>query len=98
MVIKKAFARAGMRPLSWLAVCAAAVGTALVLQVTVTAHGVSSRSLITNCTRPPVEFATLPDLGNVVVGEQFTRQITVRFGYRPHTFSFGAKAPTDTGV
>ena len=53
------------------------------------ATGALPRVLATNCTRIPTEFVTAPDLGAVVVGSQFTRQILVRFGFRPHTFKFG---------
>ncbi len=54
-----------------------------------TATGVLPRVLATNCTRLPTEFVTAPDLGAVVAGSQFTRQILVLFGFRPHTFKFG---------
>ena len=45
--------------------------------------------MATNCTRLPTEFVTNSDLGAVVVGSQFTRQILTRFGFRPHSFNFG---------
>src|SRR5579862_1835199 len=51
--------------------------------------GAEVRALGTNCTRLPTEFVTLSDLGAVVVGSQFTRQILVRFGFKPHTFALG---------
>ncbi len=55
---------------------------------------VSSRALATNCTRLPTEFVTASDLGAVVLGTNFTRQILVRFGFRPHTFTFGQFSTT----
>lgn len=57
--------------------------------VSATSGDVASRALATNCTRLPTEFVTDPNLGAVIAGTNFTRQILVRFGFRPHTFHFG---------
>ena len=48
-----------------------------------------------NCVRPPASFVTSSDLGNVIIGTQFTRQLEVIFGFKPHRFLFGATSPSD---
>lgn len=60
-----------------------------------TSSDLTTRLLATNCTRLPTEFVTSADLGATVVGTNFTRQILVRFGFRPHTFTFGQFATND---
>src|SRR5438105_1617206 len=78
-----------------LALILASIGFALALatsthpRASATAQAVGPRVLATNCTRLPTEFVTDSDLGAVVVGSQFTRQILTQFGFRPHTYSFG---------
>ncbi|HEY3324672.1 MAG TPA: hypothetical protein VGP72_29745 [Planctomycetota bacterium] len=62
--------------------------------VDVVKGGAEVRAITTNVTRTPVSFATGPDLGVVVVGTQFTRQILAQFGFKPHLFSFGSVMPT----
>src|SRR4051794_36512238 len=58
----------------------------------------AARALTTDCTRLPTEFVTGSDLGAVVLGSQFTRQILVRFGFRPHTFTLGGFSTVDGKV
>src|SRR6185295_8973431 len=53
----------------------------------------SPRALGTDATRPPVQFVTGANLGAVVVGSQFARQILVQFGFKPHKFTFGDILP-----
>jgi len=56
--------------------------------------GLTSRLISGTYQRPPTEFVTDADLGVVVIGTQFTRQIIVRYGFKPHVFLLGAqKAP-----
>ena len=57
--------------------------------------GPEVRGISTNFTRPPTTFVTDEELGWVVFGSQFTRQIIVRFGFKPHHFSFGTMPPPD---
>jgi hypothetical protein len=57
-------------------------------------RGVGSRAIGSSCTRPQTVFVTDTDLGVVVVGTQFTRQILVRFGFKPHKFYVGAVIPS----
>jgi hypothetical protein len=57
-----------------------------------------SRAVGTGATRLPTEFYTASDLGVVVVGSQFARQILVRFGFKPHLFKFGAFKPQSGGI
>ncbi len=66
-----------------------ALATSSSPNVSAQATGVAPRVLTTNCTRLPTEFVTGSDLGAVVIGSSFTRQILVRFGFRPHTFRLG---------
>ena len=58
--------------------------------------GAGSRAIGSSCTRPQTVFVTDSDLGVVVVGSQFTRQILVRFGFKPHIFFIGAVEPTSS--
>jgi len=53
---------------------------------------VASSGITTSYTRPPVSFVTASDLGAVVAGTQFTRQLIAHFGYKPHHFFYGDKA------
>lgn len=55
--------------------------------------GLAMRGISTTCTRPPAVFVTDADLGIVVIGTQFTRQLIVRFGFKPHRFFFGTQKP-----
>ncbi|HYG74518.1 MAG TPA: Ig domain-containing protein [Planctomycetota bacterium] len=59
-------------------------------------RGLSGRQISTNCQRPPARFVTEADLGDVVVGTHFTRQILVRFGFKPHLFVVGTVKPRST--
>lgn len=45
--------------------------------------------------RPGLSFITPADLGDVLVGSFFVRQIVVDGGMPPHTFRFGVNAPTE---
>ncbi|MEI6231997.1 MAG: putative Ig domain-containing protein [Planctomycetota bacterium] len=76
------------------ALLTAAIGFTYALMTSVSpsasanATTMASRALTTNGTRLPTEFVTGPNLGAAVVGSGFTRQILVRFGFRPHKFTF----------
>jgi len=59
-------------------------------------RGLDGRAITTNAVRRPTTFITNSDLGVVVVGTQFTRQILVQFGFKPHVFLFGTTKPTST--
>jgi hypothetical protein len=54
---------------------------------------VGARGISTNASRLPTTFFTPSDLGAVVVGSTFTRQIQVQYGFKPHVFTFGAQPP-----
>jgi len=58
--------------------------------------GLGNRAISTTCVRQPTLFVTDSDLGVVVVGSHFTRQILVQFGFKPHVFLFGGQKPTST--
>ncbi len=62
------------------------------------ARGLSAegRDIGTVFSRRATEFVTNTNLGVVVAGSQFTRQILVRFGFKPHLFSFGSQKPSST--
>jgi hypothetical protein len=55
---------------------------------TTLSYGAGSRTIGTTCPRPATQFVTASDLGAVVIGTNFRRQIVVRFGIAPHTFSY----------
>lgn len=57
----------------------------------------NTRAIGSQCQRRSTTFVTASDLGVVVVGTQFTRQIIVQFGFKPHKFSFGRVLPK-TGI
>jgi hypothetical protein len=58
--------------------------------------GLGNRAINTNYMRPPVTIVTDSDLGVVVVGSHFTRQIIAQFGFKPHSFLFGGLTPTSS--
>ena len=60
------------------------------------AAGAEPRVLGTFNTRNAVQFLTTSDLGAVVVGTQFARQILVLYGFRPHVYTFGNTQPNST--
>ena len=55
---------------------------------TTLSYGAGSRTIGTTCPRPATQFVTAADLGTVVIGTNFRRQIVVRFGIAPHTFAY----------
>jgi hypothetical protein len=57
----------------------------------------SSRAIGTDCTRAETTFFTASDLGVVVIGSLFSRQILVQFGFKPHTFSISDANPSTSG-
>jgi len=57
-------------------------------QLTINGTG-ASRAIGTTCPMVPTEFVTDVDLGNVLAGSLFKREILVRFGISPHTLRLG---------
>jgi hypothetical protein len=48
--------------------------------------------------KPGLSFITPLDLGDVLAGSMFFRQIVVDGGLPPHAFAFGAKTPSDSTI
>ncbi|MFH0938927.1 MAG: hypothetical protein V1899_06570 [Planctomycetota bacterium] len=63
-----------------------------------TPGGVASRAIDVNFQRPPTEFLTDSDLGLAVAGSQLTRQVLVRFGFKPHVFSLTGNQQTALAI
>src|SRR5262249_23107696 len=97
--MKMSHVNPGLRALG-LGVVFASLGFTLALATSGDASGrgtgLGSRAIATNCVRQPATFVTDSDLGVVVVGSHFTRQILVQFGFKPHVFLFGGQKPTST--
>jgi len=86
----------GLRPLGLGLVCAI-IGFSYAL-ATAGARGtdgaeLGNRAITTNATRPDTLFVTEADLGFIVVGSLFTRQVNVVFGFKPHLFQFTGTPP-----
>lgn len=86
----------GLRPLGLGLICAI-LGFSYAL-ATAGARGtdgaeLGNRAISTNATRPDTIFVTEADLGFIVVGSLFTRQVNVVFGFKPHLFQFTGTPP-----
>jgi len=86
----------GLRPLGLGLICAI-IGFSYALATTSSrgtdGKDLGNRAISTNATRPDTIFVTEADLGFVVVGSLFTRQVNVVFGFKPHLFQFTGTPP-----
>ena len=86
-----------LRPLT-LGVLCACLGFSYALATSVGQPGgpAHSRDVVlgSNCNRPPVQFVSASNLGLVVMGSEFMRQIQVKLGFTPHHFFFGTQSPS----
>ncbi|MCY3018116.1 MAG: putative Ig domain-containing protein [Planctomycetota bacterium] len=81
---------------AWLGVLLACLGFSFALATSDSPAigGASARGISSICSRPLARIITDGDLGVVVMGTQFTRQIIAVLGFKPHHFAFGSNKPT----
>lgn len=91
----------GLRPLGLGLICAI-LGFSYALATTgsrgTDGRDLGSRAISTNATRPDTIFVTEADLGFIVVGSLFTRQVNVVFGFKPHLFKFTGTPPAGVTI